>query len=76
MENLTAPLKRIIEAAIRSPSGDNCQPWSFNLKSEQQLEITTVPKSAESFFDYNCEGTLLSLGAVVENVRTQAAMKA
>lgn len=73
MENLTAPLKRIIEAAIRSPSGDNCQPWSFNLKSEQQLEITTEPKSADSFFDYNCEGTLLSLGAVVENARTQAA---
>ena len=73
MEKLSPPLRRIIEAAIRSPSGDNCQPWSFQLKSEQLLEITTEPKSAESFFDYNNQGTLLSLGAVIENARTQAA---
>lgn len=73
MENILPPLRRIIEAAIRSPSGDNCQPWSFQVKSQQLLEITTEPKSAESFFDYNNQGTLLSLGAVIENARTQAA---
>jgi len=65
--------KNIIKAAIRAPSGDNCQPWWFKYNEDGQLQIGIDPARAKSFFDFKMCGTLLSLGAVLENIRTQAA---
>lgn len=65
--------RRLIEAAIRAPSGDNCQPWCFRFNGESCLQIYPVLERAKSFFDYNHCATGLSIGAVIENIRTQAA---
>lgn len=63
----------MLEAAIRAPSGDNCQPWQFQVLGESAIRVSIVTERAESFFDYGGRGTLISLGAVVENMRIQAA---
>jgi len=63
--------KRLIEAAIRAPSGDNCQPWRFRF-DDRKLHIELMLDRAASFFDFQHRGSLLSLGAVAQNVRTQA----
>src|ERR687893_1423221 len=68
-----AKLMRLLDAAIRAPSGDNCQPWSFHLDGETRISIHTVPERAKSFFDYENCATSLSVGAVIENMRVQAA---
>ncbi|HJU03626.1 MAG TPA: hypothetical protein VJ692_00635, partial [Nitrospiraceae bacterium] len=68
-----AGLRRLIEAAIRAPSGDNCQPWSFQIEGPRRIVIRTVPERAKSFFDYKSCATFLSMGAVIENMRIQAA---
>ena len=68
-----AKLMRLLDAAIRAPSGDNCQPWSFRLEGETGISIHTVPERAKSFFDYENCATSLSVGAVIENMRVQAA---
>ncbi|MGH7233780.1 MAG: hypothetical protein ACREJU_20825, partial [Nitrospiraceae bacterium] len=65
--------QRLIAAAIRAPSGDNCQPWCFRFEGTRQIFIHTVPERAESFFDYGSCATFLSVGAVIENMRLQAA---
>jgi nitroreductase len=64
--------KELVEAAIRAPSGDNCQPWHFRF-GNSRLEIDLLPDRAESFFDFRHRGSLLSIGAVVENIRVRAA---
>lgn len=66
-------LRRLIEAAVRAPSGDNCQPWQFHFDAEQRLLIEFLPERAKSFFDYRYCGTLISVGAIIENIRIQAA---
>jgi len=66
-------LLRCVEAAIRAPSGDNCQPWAFGLAPPDRLTVSIRPDRAKSFFDFRHCGTFLSVGAVIENVRTQAA---
>lgn len=65
-------MRRLLEAAIRAPSGDNCQPWHFKVHCPDTISIYTVAERARSFFDYGGRGTLLSVGAVLENMRIQA----
>jgi hypothetical protein len=63
---------QLVEAAIRAPSGDNCQPWQFRFAGNG-VEIDLLGERSESFFDFRHRGSLLSIGAVVENIRIQAA---
>jgi nitroreductase len=64
---------RILAAAIRAPSGDNCQPWRFRFDGEDSVVITPHLERAKSFFDYENRATALSIGASIENMRVQAA---
>lgn len=66
-------MRHLLEAAVRAPSGDNCQPWRFEVKGREAVSVYTVAKRAKSFFDYGGRGTLISVGAVLENMRIQAA---
>lgn len=66
-------MRRVLDAAIRSPSGDNCQPWRFEVMAPDCVKIFTVKERARSFFDYGGRGTLISVGALIENMRIQAA---
>lgn len=65
----------LVEAAIRAPSGDNCQPWHFRLEDQNKILIHIVPERARSFFDLGFRATFLSVGAVIENMRVAAAYK-
>lgn len=65
-------VRAIISAGVRAPSGDNCQPWLFR-HTDSQIDIHIVPERAKSFFDYEFRGSMISVGAVIENLRTQAA---
>lgn len=63
----------IVSAAIRAPSGDNCQPWFFRFENDKKLHVDIITERAKSFFDFELRGTFLSVGAVIENIRVQAA---
>ena len=64
---------RILAAAIRAPSGDNCQPWRFRFHGQGSVRIAPDLERAKSFFDYENRATALSIGASIENMRLQAA---
>ena len=64
---------RILTAAIRAPSGDNCQPWRFRFDGDDTVRIAPDLERAKSFFDYENRATALSIGASIENMRVQAA---
>ncbi len=65
----------LLNAAIRAPSGDNCQPWKFRFVESDKLAVYLVPSLATSFFDVEFRATYISLGAVIENVRVAAATR-
>jgi hypothetical protein len=65
-------MEAIIHAGIMAPSGDNCQPWRFFCKRDT-VDLHLVPKRSRSFFDVQHLGSLISIGAVVENMRIRAA---
>ena len=70
---MTAFQARLLAAAVRAPSGDNCQPWSFLFEGPYLVTVWADLKRAKSLFDYEQSATALSIGVVVENMRVQAA---
>ena len=66
-----AMIRRLVEAALLAPSGDNCQPWRFGWDG-RQLEIRFLADRAASLYDANCAASWVALGASLENLRITA----
>lgn len=66
-------LNFLIKAGIQAPSGDNAQPWRFK-KSNNAIDVYLDRASDDSFFNINQIASIISCGAVIENIKI-AAMK-
>jgi hypothetical protein len=64
-------LSVILNAAVRAPSGDNSQPWAFGTY-EKKITVFYFPEKDNPILNYKNRGTLISVGAVIENIITQA----
>lgn len=64
-------VQTILLRAINAPSGANSQPWSFALSGEA-LQITIHPEKDHKILNYKDRGTLITLGALLENIRLAA----
>lgn len=71
--SMTEFQSRLVAAAIRAPSGDNCQPWRFHFESDRSVRVSADFNRAKSFFDFQHRATAVSIGAAIENMRVQAA---
>lgn len=66
-------MRELVRAAIAAPSADNCQPWRFHLTGAK-LSVHAPAKT--HFFGPADHATLLSVGAVAENLALSAAASA
>ena len=66
-----AAVDYLVKAGIQAPSGDNCQPWKFDVH-ENRIDLFLDPHKDESFFNVNQIASLISCGAVVENIKIAA----
>lgn len=71
LEKLGGTLRTILERAILAPSGDNLQPWHFVVRDEN-LELWNVPSRDPTPHDFDERASLISCGAVLENIRLAA----
>ncbi|CAA0137365.1 Uncharacterised protein [Mycolicibacterium vanbaalenii] len=63
----------IVVAAMRAPSGGNCQPWRIEADAAQvTISIATEHKST---MDVGYRGSAVALGAAIFNVRVAAAAR-
>lgn len=63
--------RKILEAAISAPSGDNCQPWQFTI-SGNRIDLYNLPEKDTSLFNCQQRASLIAHGAVLENIRIAA----
>jgi hypothetical protein len=65
---VTPRTRRILELARWAPSGDNSQPWRFEIHSHDHL---VVHPPADEHGDYDREGSapMISVGAMPETMR-------
>ena len=60
-------IKKIIGVAIYAPSGDNCQPWRFEVK-DNIIFIFDIPEKDTSLYNWGQRASLVAHGALVENI--------
>ncbi len=63
--------EKIIAAATAAPSGDNSQPWSFIVRGNV-IEFHYRPELDHPVLNYEEGGTLIALGAALENAALEA----
>lgn len=61
-------MEYIIEAGIQAPSGDNAQPWKFSY-CDNRITLYLDRDADNSFFNIKQIASVISCGAVVENMR-------
>lgn len=64
-------LRYIIRAGIQAPSGDNGQPWKFSYKANE-IRLYLNKEADRSFFNVNQMASIISCGAVIENMKIAA----
>lgn len=64
-------LEYIIKAGIQAPSGDNAQPWKFSYKTNT-IRLYLNKDADHSFFNVNQIASIISCGAVIENMKIAA----
>ncbi len=70
--NGRSTIEQILDAARWAPSGDNSQPWRFEILSDRQVRICVRDEAAENVYDFDGQPTLLSTGFLLESMRIAA----
>jgi hypothetical protein len=58
--------RELLEAAIRAPSGDNCQPWRFEVAGNV-IRLFNRPEKDTSLYNFRQRASLIAHGAFIEN---------
>lgn len=67
------PVEQLLDLARWAPSGDNAQPWRFQIRGEDEVAIRLQNESASNPYEYrDGEPSLLSLGMLIETMRLAA----
>ncbi|OAI18553.1 hypothetical protein A1507_09370 [Methylomonas koyamae] len=66
----TQSLNKILEAAIRAPSGDNLQPWKIEVSSTPSftIDLYNLPDKDGSTYNYLQNASYIAHGAFIENI--------
>jgi nitroreductase len=64
-------IRYLVTMGTWAPSADNCQPWKFEWDGKT-LFLIKDPERTGYFYDVNQEATLLTFGAVIQNLRIAA----
>lgn len=67
----TEAMSYILRAGIQAPSGDNAQPWKFAVHGDQ-VQLFLDRSADQSFFNVQQLASIISCGAVLENMRVAA----
>jgi molybdopterin/thiamine biosynthesis adenylyltransferase/nitroreductase len=66
-------IEQILDLARWAPSGDNTQPWRFEITGEDRVTVHVRDHAADDVYDYDGgRPTLLSAGMLLESMRIAA----
>ncbi len=65
------PIEAIVQAALTAPSGDNCQPFTFEWDGFQ-FSIIHQPEIAQHFMNPHFVASIITLGMMIELIKLRA----
>ena len=65
-------VEQILDAARWAPSGDNSQPWRFELRSDRHVIVHAFDTRRHCVYDLEGRASQLSVGALLETIRIAA----
>lgn len=72
-DNVSSPMTDILRAARWAPSGDNAQPWRFDVLDDDTVALHLPPPSGVNVYEYrDGEPLLLAGGMLLESLRIAA----
>ena len=60
-------IKRFLNDGVLAPSGENCQPWRFEVR-DNSVSIFNVPEADQSLYNSKQKGSYMAHGALIENI--------
>ena len=76
METIPAYLQRILERARWAPSGDNTQPWRFEILGEDHVVVHGYDTRDHVVYDLDGHASQLAVGALLETIQIAATEEA
>ncbi len=67
-------LEQIIDVARWAPSGDNAQPWRFEIAGENRLIVHGFDTRRECVYDFQGHASHIAQGALLENIAIAASV--
>lgn len=65
-------IQKILEAGVQAPSGENCQPWCFDI-ADNKIRIFNIPERDTSLYNVSQLGSFVAHGALIENISIKSA---
>lgn len=60
-------IEKILQEAVQAPSGDNAQPWRFDVQGDV-VDVYNIVGRDATLFNFRNRGDFLAHGALVENI--------
>jgi len=64
-------VRKILDAAVRAPSGENAQPWHFVVRGrgrDTEIEVRLSKDRERSLYSWGDRASYVALGAAIENI--------
>src|SRR3989338_1529561 len=68
---MQALIQKIIDAGIRAPSGENSQPWRFEIKNGE-IYLFNLPERDNSLYNWGQRGAYIAHGSLLQNMEIMA----
>ncbi len=70
----TEILEAILTDAIQAPSGENTQPWRFEVTGDFTVHLYIIESRDESVYNVDNSAMYIACGALIENMRISASL--
>ncbi len=72
MFSIPSHIRSVLEKAIHAPSGENCQPWRFEIGADDTIHVFNIPERDSSLYSWGQRASYFAHGALLENIRIAA----
>ncbi len=71
----STPLEAVLELARWAPSGDNTQPWRFEITDPTHVVVHGFDTREDCLYDFQGRASQIALGALLQNIELAASLQ-